>query len=236
MVFTRTVRSSGPLVVESKSTPICWSRWFVLSSHPILRRWTYDHACWFRTLFWRNGKTLTILQPKVNSRLFWIESGCIDHRWISKSEVLMLFWEYFHKKLNSSFFVSGTAPSALAVTRYVLVYCGRCLLQIEKILIAENFYVQQFRPRIHRSNSQTLGQWQSERQYVKFLDILEFIGQSTEATRSEWSEKSSQQNYGYDIWSKCIEFYLNYFLFSCRTNIHQIQRVKIVRSEWNRHS
>lgn len=40
------------------------------------------------------------------------------HRWISKSEVLMMFWEYFHKKLNSSFFVSGTAPSSLAVTRY----------------------------------------------------------------------------------------------------------------------
>lgn len=28
----------------------------------------------------------------------------------------MVFWEYFHKKLNSSFFVSGAAPSSLAVT------------------------------------------------------------------------------------------------------------------------
>lgn len=27
----------------------------------------------------------------------------------------MLFWEYFHKKLNSSFFVSGAAPNTLAV-------------------------------------------------------------------------------------------------------------------------
>lgn len=38
--------------------------------------------------------------------------------WPTRNEVLMLFWEYFHKKLNSSFFLPGSAPSTLAVIRY----------------------------------------------------------------------------------------------------------------------
>lgn len=36
--------------------------------------------------------------------------------WPQKSELIMLYWEYFHKKLNSSFYLSGTTPAALAVT------------------------------------------------------------------------------------------------------------------------
>lgn len=35
--------------------------------------------------------------------------------WPHKSEQLMIFWEYFHKKLNSSFYLSGSTPAALAV-------------------------------------------------------------------------------------------------------------------------
>lgn len=36
--------------------------------------------------------------------------------WIGKPELLMIFWEYFHKKLNSTFFVSNAAPNSIAVT------------------------------------------------------------------------------------------------------------------------
>lgn len=39
-------------------------------------------------------------------------------RWTPKADIVMTFWEYFHKKLNSSFYVSGMAPKALAITRY----------------------------------------------------------------------------------------------------------------------
>lgn len=35
--------------------------------------------------------------------------------WPQKSELLMTFWEYFHKKLNSSFYLSGATPAGLAV-------------------------------------------------------------------------------------------------------------------------
>lgn len=35
--------------------------------------------------------------------------------WPQKSELLMHFWEYFHKKLNSTFYVGGTTPANLAV-------------------------------------------------------------------------------------------------------------------------
>lgn len=35
--------------------------------------------------------------------------------WPQKSELLMTFWEYFHKKLNSSFYLNGTTPAGLAV-------------------------------------------------------------------------------------------------------------------------
>lgn len=35
--------------------------------------------------------------------------------WPKKSDLLMLFWEYFHKRLNSSFYVNGATPAALAV-------------------------------------------------------------------------------------------------------------------------
>lgn len=39
----------------------------------------------------------------------------ITEWWSPKADILMLFWEHFHKKLNSSFFISGAAPSTLAV-------------------------------------------------------------------------------------------------------------------------
>lgn len=35
--------------------------------------------------------------------------------WKPKVNIPMILWEHFHKKLNSSFFVAGTAPSSLAV-------------------------------------------------------------------------------------------------------------------------
>ena len=35
--------------------------------------------------------------------------------WPRKPELLMIFWEYFHKKLNSSFYINGATPAGLAV-------------------------------------------------------------------------------------------------------------------------
>lgn len=37
--------------------------------------------------------------------------------WQPKTDVLLVMWEYFHKKLNSSFFLQGSAPSTLAVVK-----------------------------------------------------------------------------------------------------------------------
>lgn len=45
-----------------------------------------------------------------------IVNSLLINWWPQKSELLMMFWEYFHKKLNSSFYLSGTTPAALAVT------------------------------------------------------------------------------------------------------------------------
>lgn len=42
--------------------------------------------------------------------------------WSSRCEVLMICWEYFHKKLNSSFFLPGSAPVTLAVIRCGFVW------------------------------------------------------------------------------------------------------------------
>lgn len=39
--------------------------------------------------------------------------------WPSKIDIVMLFWEYFHKKLNSPFFIQGSSISSMAVIRYV---------------------------------------------------------------------------------------------------------------------
>ncbi|XP_037046760.1 protein MMS22-like [Bradysia coprophila] len=35
--------------------------------------------------------------------------------WSPKTDIVMLYWEFFHKKLNSSFFIPGSAPSNLAI-------------------------------------------------------------------------------------------------------------------------
>lgn len=44
-----------------------------------------------------------------------IVNSLLNNWWPQKSELLMMFWEYFHKKLNTSFYLSGTTPAALAV-------------------------------------------------------------------------------------------------------------------------
>lgn len=41
----------------------------------------------------------------------------LNLRWHPKADILMAFWEYFHKKLNSPFFLQGSAPSTMAVIR-----------------------------------------------------------------------------------------------------------------------
>lgn len=53
--------------------------------------------------------------------------------WPKKCELVMSFWECFHKKLNSTFFVNGAAPSSLAVAGYALkefvsyrILCNAC--------------------------------------------------------------------------------------------------------------
>lgn len=48
-----------------------------------------------------------------------IVNSLLINWWPQKSELLMMFWEYFHKKLNSSFYLSGTTPAALAVVGLV---------------------------------------------------------------------------------------------------------------------
>lgn len=47
----------------------------------------------------------------------------------------MIFWEYFHKKLNSSFFVSGSTPNSIAVTSNS---AQGYIEQIHKLLDANN--------------------------------------------------------------------------------------------------
>lgn len=44
-----------------------------------------------------------------------IVNSLLINWWSQKSDLLMTFWEYFHKKLNSSFYLNGANPSALAV-------------------------------------------------------------------------------------------------------------------------
>lgn len=44
-----------------------------------------------------------------------IVNSLLINWWSQKSELLMVFWEYFHKKLNSSFYLNGATPAALAV-------------------------------------------------------------------------------------------------------------------------
>lgn len=45
-----------------------------------------------------------------------IVSSLLVNWWPQKSaELLMTFWEYFHKKLNSTFYLNGSTPATLAV-------------------------------------------------------------------------------------------------------------------------
>jgi len=37
--------------------------------------------------------------------------------WEARSEPVMILWEYYHRRLNSAFFVPGAAPDTLAVMR-----------------------------------------------------------------------------------------------------------------------
>lgn len=126
MASTKMDFLQGQHVSASKNMPICSSLWSAHFLHRNHRSRIYDRVCLFRTLFWQNGNSVILTCVNHGLILF----SCTDHRWISKSEVLMMFWEYFHKKLNSSFFVSGTAPSSLAVTRYIHLFMRSRWLQI----------------------------------------------------------------------------------------------------------
>lgn len=53
--------------------------------------------------------------------------------WPPRADVLLLFWEHFHKKLNSVFYVQGAAPATLAVVPVSLI---AYLNQIEQKLDA----------------------------------------------------------------------------------------------------
>lgn len=44
-----------------------------------------------------------------------IVNSLLTNWWPQKAELLMTFWEYFHKKLNSTFYLNGANPAALAV-------------------------------------------------------------------------------------------------------------------------
>lgn len=62
-------------------------------------------------------KSFVISEPneqQLRASLMIVNSVLIDW-WPQKSEHLLIFWEYFHKKLNSSFYLSGATPAALAV-------------------------------------------------------------------------------------------------------------------------
>jgi len=37
--------------------------------------------------------------------------------WEPRSEPIMILWEYYHRRLNSAFFVPGAAPDTMAVMR-----------------------------------------------------------------------------------------------------------------------
>lgn len=37
--------------------------------------------------------------------------------WEPRSEPVMILWEYYHRRLNSAFFVPGAAPDTMAVMR-----------------------------------------------------------------------------------------------------------------------
>lgn len=57
-------------------------------------------------------------QSEENMRvLLFIVSEVLTDWWPPKSEILMLLWEYFHKKINSNFFIAGQNLNSLAVMR-----------------------------------------------------------------------------------------------------------------------
>lgn len=60
-----------------------------------------------------------------------IVNSLLNNWWPQKSELLMIFWEYFHKKLNSTFYLNGATPAALAVVGFVSFWSR---LNLEKIL------------------------------------------------------------------------------------------------------
>lgn len=62
-------------------------------------------------------KSFVISEPNehhLRTSLLIVNSLLVNW-WPQKSELLMIFWEYFHKKLNSSFYLNGSTPAALAV-------------------------------------------------------------------------------------------------------------------------
>lgn len=57
-------------------------------------------------------------QSEENMRvLLFMTSEVLTDWWPPKSEILMVFWETFHKKINSNFFIAGQNLNSLAVVR-----------------------------------------------------------------------------------------------------------------------
>jgi hypothetical protein len=57
-------------------------------------------------------------QSEENMRvLLFIISEVLTEWWLPKSDILMVFWEYYQKKISSSFFIAGQNLNTLAVSR-----------------------------------------------------------------------------------------------------------------------
>lgn len=44
-----------------------------------------------------------------------VVNSLLNNWWTQKPELVMIFWEYFHKRLHSSFYLNGADPSSMAV-------------------------------------------------------------------------------------------------------------------------
>jgi hypothetical protein len=58
--------------------------------------------------------TVTEVQLRVIVRLV---TALVTEWWEARSEPVMILWEYYHRRLNSAFFIPGAALDTLAIMR-----------------------------------------------------------------------------------------------------------------------
>lgn len=90
---------------------VCRCLLFVLSLQPSKSNYPLLESCI------KSSVSSEVPESKMRVYLHLVEN-ILNIGWELRTEPLILLWEYFHKRLNSSFFVPGAPISGLAIIRW----------------------------------------------------------------------------------------------------------------------